>query len=87
MSNIADIIKNMDRVFIDDLEQTKDKMSIRNEFAKSELGKICDKLDECYDKLTILRLDIDKRFFKIFKLIEELSENSNNLEQVLEGKV
>ena len=58
-------------------------MSARDNFVKSELEKICDKLDECYDRVIITRLENDNRFFKIFELIAELSEKSSNLKQVL----
>ena len=62
-------------------------MSTRDNFVKSELEEICNKLEECYDKVIITRLENDKRFFKIFELIAELSEKSSNLKQVLNGKV
>ena len=81
MSHIFDVIKNMERVSFDDK-----KMPMRNEFAKSELDKICEKLDVCYDKLEVLRMDVNKRFFKIIELIEELSEKSSNLEQFLKDE-
>ena len=58
-------------------------MSARDNFVKSELEKICNKLDECYDKVIITRLENDNRFFKIFELIAELSEKSSNLKQIL----
>ena len=58
-------------------------MSARDNFVKSELEKICNKLDECYDKVIITRLENDNRFFKIFELIVELSEKSSNLKQIL----
>ena len=58
-------------------------MSARDNFVKSELEKICNKLDECYDKVIITRLENDNRFFKIFELISELSEKSSNLKQIL----
>ena len=62
-------------------------MSLRDNFVKSELEKICNKLDECYDKVIITRLENDNRFFKIFELIAELSEKSSNLKQVLRGSL
>ena len=58
-------------------------MSTRDNFVKSELEKICNKLEECYDKVIITRLENDNRFFKIFELIAELSEKSSNLKQIL----
>ena len=62
-------------------------MSARDNFVKSELEKICNKLEECYDKVIITRLENDNRFFKIFELIAELSEKSSNLKQVLRGSL
>ena len=62
-------------------------MSARDNFVKSELEKICDKLDECYDRVIITRLENDNRFFEIFELIAELSEKSNNLKQVVRGSL
>ena len=62
-------------------------MSARDNFVKSELEKICNKLEECYDKVIITRLENDNRFFKIFELIAELSEKSSNLKQVLRGRL
>ena len=62
-------------------------MSARDNFVKSELEKICNKLDECYDKVVITRLENDNRFFKIFELIAELSEKSSNFKQVLRGSL
>ena len=58
-------------------------MTARDNFVKSELEKICNKLEECYDKVIITRLENDNRFFKIFELIAELSEKSSNLKQIL----
>ena len=62
-------------------------MSVRDNFVKSELEKICNKLDECYEYVIITRLENDNRFFKIFELIVELSEKSNNLKQVSRGSL
>ena len=62
-------------------------MSARANFVKSELEKIYNKLNESYEYVNITRLENDNRFFKIFELIAELSEKSNNLKQVVRGSL
>ena len=62
-------------------------MSARANFVKSELEKIYNKLNESYEYASIARLENDNRFFKIFELIAELSEKSNNLKQVVRGSL
>ena len=62
-------------------------MSARANFVKSELEKIYNKLNESYEYASIARLENDNRFFKIFELIAELSEKSNNLKQVVRGNL
>ena len=62
-------------------------MSLRANFVKSELEKICNVLDECHDYVIITRFENNNRFFKIFELIAELSEKSNILKQVLRGSL
>ena len=62
-------------------------MSARANFVKSELEKIYNKFNEGYEYVNITRLENDNRFFKIFELIVELSEKSNNLKQVLRGSL
>ena len=62
-------------------------MSLRANFVKSELEKICNVLDECHDYVIITRFENDNRFFKIFEMIAELSEKSNNLKQILRGRL
>ena len=62
-------------------------MSVRANFVKSELEKIYNKLNESYEYASIARLENDNRFFKIFELIAELSEKSNNLKQVVRGSL
>ena len=57
-------------------------MSARANFVKSELSKIYNLLNESYEYAEYARLD-NNRFIKIFELIVELSEKSNNLRQVL----
>ena len=58
-------------------------MSARVNFVKSELEKIYNKLNESYEYASIARLENDNRFIKIFELLVELSEKSNNLGKVL----
>ena len=62
-------------------------MSARVNFVKSELEKIYNKLNESYEYVNITRLNNDDRFVKIFELILELSEKSNNLKQVVRGSL
>ena len=62
-------------------------MSARANFVKSELEKIYNKLNESYEYVNIARLENDYRFIKIFELIVELSEKSNNLKQVVRGNL
>ena len=62
-------------------------MSLRANFVKSELEKICNVLDECHDYVIITRFENNNRFFKIFELIAELSEKSNILKQVVRGSL
>ena len=62
-------------------------MSLRANFVKSELEKIYNKLNESYEYASFARLENDNRFFKIFELIAELSEKSNNLKQVVRGSL
>ena len=62
-------------------------MSARANFVKSELEKIYNKLNESYEYASIARLENDNRFIKIFELIVELSEKSNNLKQVMRGSL
>ena len=62
-------------------------MSARVNFVKSELEKIYNKLNESYEYVNIIRLDNDNRFIKIFELIVEISEKSNNLRQVVRGSL
>ena len=62
-------------------------MSARANFVKSELEKIYNKLNESYEYASIARLENDNRFFKIFELIAELTEKSNNLKQVVRGSL
>ena len=82
MSHIFDVIKNMEIVSFDDK-----KMPMRNKFVKSELENICEKIDECYDKIEVIRMDDNKRFFKILELMEELSEKTSNLKKFLKEEV
>ena len=62
-------------------------MSARANFVKSELEKIYNKLNESYEYASIARLENNNRLIKIFELILELSEKSNNLKQVVRGSL
>ena len=62
-------------------------MTARVNFAKSELEKIYNKLNESYEYVNIARLENDNRFIKIFELLVDLSEKSNNLSKVLRAAV
>ena len=58
-------------------------MSSRVKFVKSELEKIYNKLNVSYEYAVYSRLENDRQFIKIFELLMELSEKSNNLKQVV----
>ena len=60
-------------------------MSSRVNFVKSELEKIYNKLNVSFEYAEYARLENDNRFIKIFELLMELSEKSNNLRQVVRG--
>ena len=62
-------------------------MTPRVNFVKSELEKIDNKLNVSYEYAVIARLENDNRFIKIFELLMELSEKSNNLRQVVRGSL
>ena len=58
-------------------------MSIRSNFLKSELQKIYDNLNMSYEYSDFSRLENDTKFIKIFELLMEISEKSNNLKKVV----
>ena len=58
-------------------------MSIRSKFIKSELQKIYDNLNMSYEYADFSRLENDTKFIKIFELLMEISEKSNNLKKVV----
>ena len=58
-------------------------MSSRVKFVKSELEKIRNKLNLSCEYAVYSRLENDRQFIKIFELLMELSEKSNNLKQVV----
>ena len=62
------------------------KIFTRNKFLENELHGVCEIFDECYEKIEEIKINNDKQLIKIINLIEELSEKSRNLEQVLSGK-
>ena len=81
MNDIFDEIKNMKRVSF-----YNNKMSMRNKFLENEFQRVFQILDECFVKINEIKINNDKKLIKIIDLIEELSEKSRNLEQVLSGK-
>ena len=83
IEKVFDYIPSMDSECDEDNKMTKS----RDIFVKSELEKICNDLDECYERVLLIRLENDNRFFKIFEMIAELSEKSNNLKQILRGRL
>ena len=62
-------------------------MTSRVNFVKSELEKIYNKLNVSFEYAEYARLENDHRFIKIFELLMELSEKSNNLRQVVRGSL
>ena len=62
-------------------------MTSRVNFVKSELEKIYNKLNVSFEYAEYARLENDNRFIKIFELLMELSEKSNNLRQVVRGSL
>ena len=62
-------------------------MTTRANFVKSELSKIYNLLNESYEYAEYARLENNNRFIKIFELLVELSEKSNNLRQVVKGSL
>ena len=81
MNDIFDEIKNMKRVSF-----YNNKMSMRNKFLENEIQRVFQILDECFVRINEIKINNDKKLIKIIDLIEELSEKSRNLEQVLSGK-
>ena len=60
-------------------------MSTRSNFLKSELQKIYNNLNMCYEYADYARLENDTRFIKIFELLSEIGEKSNTLNKVVKG--
>ena len=60
-------------------------MSIRSNFLKIELQKIYDNLNMSYEYADLSRLENDTKFIKIFELLMEISDKSNNLKKVVKG--
>ena len=58
-------------------------MSIRSNFLKIELQKIYDNLNMSYEYADFSRLENDTKFIKIFDMLMEISEKSNNLKKVV----
>ena len=62
-------------------------MTSRVNLVKSEIEKIYNKLNVSFEYAEYARLENDNRFIKIFELLMELSEKSNNLRQVVRGSL
>ena len=62
-------------------------MSSRVNFVKIELEKIYNNLNMSFEYAEYARLENNNRFIKIFELLMELSEKSNNLRQVVNGSL
>ena len=60
-------------------------MSNRSNFVKIELQKIYDNLNMSYEYVDFSRLENDTKFIKIFELLMEISDKSNNLKKVVKG--
>ena len=60
-------------------------MTTRSNFVKSELQKIYNNLNMCYENAAHFRLQNDTRFIKVFELLMEISEKSNTLNNVVKG--
>ena len=58
-------------------------MTTRYNFVKTELQKIYDNLNMSYEYVDFSRLENDNKFLKIFELIIDISEKSNNLKKVI----
>ena len=66
-------------------------MTERVDFVKSEIVRIYNKLNDTYvfvdNKVNngVTRLENDTRFFKINSVLMELTNNANNLKQLVRG--
>ena len=60
-------------------------MSTRSNFLKSELQKIYNILNNCYEYAELSRLENDTKFIKVFELLMEISEKSNTLNKIVKG--
>ena len=60
-------------------------MTSRTNFLKSELEKIYNIFNVSYEYADYASLEDDRKFIKIFELLMEISEKSNNLRQVVRG--
>ena len=60
-------------------------MSNRSNFVKSELQKIYNNLNMSYENALNFRMENDSRFIKIFELLMEISEKSNDLNNIIKG--
>ena len=60
-------------------------MSNRSNFVKTELEKIYNNLNMSYENSVNCRMENDSRFIKIFNLLMEISEKSNELNNIIKG--
>ena len=60
-------------------------MTTRSNFVKSELQKIHNNLNMCYENSAYFRMENDTRFIKIFELLMEISEKTNILSNIIKG--
>ena len=58
-------------------------MTTRSNFVKTELQKIYDNLNTSYEYVDFSRLENDNKFLRIFEIIIDISEKSNNLKKVI----
>ena len=58
-------------------------MTTRSNFVKTELQKIYDNLNMSYEYVDFSRLENDNKFLKIFEIIIDIAEKSNNLKKVI----
>ena len=60
-------------------------MSNRSNFVKNELEKIYNILNMSYENTQVFRMENDSRFIKIIELLMEISQKSNELNNIIKG--
>ena len=60
-------------------------MTNRSNFVKNELEKIYNILNMSYENTKVFRMENDSRFIKIFELLMEISQKSNELNNTIKG--